>query len=274
MNNMTNPKKKPPQIVKKPYATGTPADSETWKKAAFFFGTLILVTFLFLIVCSMTGFDQDILRIAVNLAIITAVILVFYNNGMNYGTNAVARGEIVYQKREKGREVAESEVKLCYHPLKGLIPAVLGTVPLLILTVILAVTAEKQTTTQGMLPSWMQSYLGRDGIGDALKSYTDPGAMSFTEIVRIAVRIILLPYINLVGTSDMNAVLWVERLGPVLVLLPAAAYGIGFTRGPSVRARVHTEITENRKKRIRKERKERKLRRTAENNHRGPQQLN
>jgi len=271
---MTNPtRKKTPEIIKKPFATGTPMDGETWKRAGFFFGTQLLMAFLFLLVCSMTGFSQPILRILVNLAIISAVLLVFYNNGMSYGTSAVARGEIVYQKREKGSHVAESEAKLCYHPLKGFLPGLLGTLPLVILAVILAIMAQKQTTTQGTLPGWLQGYLVRDEIGGALKSYTNHAAMGFMDIIRILMRILLLPYINLVGTSDTNALLWVERLGPVLVLLPAVAYGIGFTRGPSVRARVHTEIAENRKKRIRREKRERKLRRAAENR-RGPEQLN
>jgi len=270
---MTNhAKKKPTEIVRKPFTQGTPFDGETWKKSAMFFGFLLVVAFLFLLVCSMTGFDQPILRILVNLAIISAVLLLFYNNGMNYGTAAVSRGEIIYQKKEKGSHVSESEVKLCYHPMKGFVPALLGTVPFLILALILAFVAEKQTTTQGTLPSWIQSYLPRDYIGDALKSYTEPEGLSFIGIIRIVVRITLLPYINLAGTSDYSATLWVERLGPVLELLPAVAYGIGFTRGPMVRTRVHTEILENTKKRIRREKKEKKLRRAAER--RGPEQLN
>ncbi len=266
--------KGPQNVVKKPFLKGKVIDGETWKKAALFFGSLVMMYFVTLIVCSMTGFSQVFLRIAVNLVIVVGILMIFYNNGVNHGSNAVARGEIAWQKQEKGTPLAESEQQLCYQPMKGFVMAAIGTIPVVILGVILALTATKQTATQGTLPSWIQNYLNRSEVGEALTAYTNPKGLSFVELIRIVVRIIVLPFINMVGTaSDKTAVLWVERLSPILALLPAAAYGIGFTRGPDVRAQVHTEIAANTKRRIRREKREKRLRLQAAER-KGPKQLN
>lgn len=260
--------------IKKPFTQGTPVDTETWKKALFFFGTLLMVYFVSLIVCSMTGFSQTFLRIGVNLVIIVGILLIFYNNGANYGENAVARGEIVWQRKEKQENVSDSEVRLSYHPLKGLIMAAAGTLPFFILALVLALTTSLQTSSQGTIPGWLQSYLGRDEIGGALTAYTNPRGLTAVELIRVVVRIMILPYINLAGTAaNKMMTLWMERLSPVIVLLPAIAYGIGFIQGPGLRSRVHTEIAENTKKRIRREKRERRLRRQSSGRS-GPQQLN
>ena len=60
---------------------------------------------------------------------------------------------------------------------------------------------------------------------------------------------------------------------PVLLLLPAAAYGTGYLAGRGVRTRIHSEIAENRKIRAKKERKARKAR-MARGVPKEPQQLN
>ena len=272
---MTTTKKTTPAEVKtKPYMSGSAFDQETMKKSIIFFGSLVMVFFLILLICSMATFDQIILRAAVNLIVEAAVILVFYNNGISHGTNAVSRGEIAWQSQEKGREISPAERKLCYHPMKGFLIGLLGTMPFLILGLILAVTTKAQTASQGTVPSWLQGYLGRSEIGGALVAYTEPKGLDAMDMIRIIVRIAVLPFINLVGASNYGAVLWVERLSPLIILVPAISYGLGYTRGPSVRSRVLTEIAENAKKRQRRERKERRMRRMGGNNRREPEQLN
>ena len=100
--------------------------------------------------------------------------MLFYNNGAGKGADAVAHGEILYQKKERGQTFSESEQKICFHPMKGYLIGVLGTLPFLIAAVILAVKTAPQVTGAGSLPSWMQAYTRRSDIGDALISYTQP----------------------------------------------------------------------------------------------------
>ena len=76
------------------------------------------------------------------------------------------------------------------------------------------------------------------------------------------------PGVYAVGT---DAMLLAERLSPLIVLLPAAAYGTGYLQGQKERTRIHTGIAENRKSRARKEKRARKARM---NRPKGPEQLN
>ena len=123
-----------------------------------------------------------------------------------------------------------------------------------------------------MLPSWMDSFMRRSEISGALTAYTQSASLSFTDILRIAIRLLIMPFVSMAGTDNKDTLLLMERLSPLFLLLPAAAYGTGYLRGPSVRAGVHTEIAANNRKRISREKKERRAR--AERNQKGPEQLN
>ena len=266
--------KKPVTPVTKPFLRGTVTDENTWKNALIFFGIMLVVAFMSFLICSMTGFESVILRVLLNGAIIAMILVIYYTRGVSLGTEAVARGETMYQRREKGLPVADSEVRICYHPLKGYVNALLGALPILILALVLAFTTKKQMTTAGALPEWMNTYLRRSEVGDALVGYTQVRGMTFAEVLRMIVRITMMPWISLVGTADKEAILWVERLSPLITLLPVIAYGFGYTRGVSVRTKVHTEIAEKAKRRKKQEIRRRKKARGISLKPKEPQQLN
>lgn len=246
--------------VRKPFLTGNAADENTLKNSLLFFGGLFIVFFVSFVVCAMTNSSGSVMRLIVNPAVIILVLTVFFNRGSVHGAEAVARGEILWQKREKGQSFSESEQKICYHPLKAFVIGFAGTLPFVVLALLLALNTRVQTTTAGTLPGWMQAYMRRDEVAAPLVAYTESAGMGLTDLLRILVRFTVMPLISLVGADNYGAVYWVEVLSPLLVLLPACAYGIGSLFGPSLRARVHTAISENNRKRIRREKKERRLR--------------
>ena len=264
-------KKKPAQTVRKPFLTGSITDENTVKNVLKFFGIMLLAVFMSFIVCTMTSFNNDILRIGANALIVILILIIFYNSGLNQGTDAVARGEILAQRREKGLEVTRNEQKLCYHSMKGYFNAFCGTILFLIPAIILAFTAERQVTEAGVLPSWMNSMTRRSEIGDALISYTQHDSMTAADALRMIVRICIMPFISMAGSGNKDLLLTIERISPVLLLLPAAAYGTGYIGGKGMRTRVHTEIEENKKIQKRRELKERKSRNRTP---RQPEQLN
>ncbi len=269
---MTNSKNKPAAPVVKPFLKGSPTDEGTLRSALAFCGVLILAAFMCFIVCSMMNFDSAPLRIAVNGVVEVLILLIFFNNASGKGADAVARGEILYQRQEKGQAFSESERRICFHPLKGYLIGLLGTVPLLICAVILALTAHPQSTGAGALPTWLSAYQRRTEIGDALVAYTVSSGMALEDVMRLIIRIALMPFVNMVGTENRDMMLTLEHLSPLLVLLPSIAYGSGYLQGKKMRIRVHTEIAQNNKKRARKERKARKARRSTAP--KGPEQLN
>lgn len=271
---MTNRTKTPVKPVTKPYLTGNITDGNTLKAALIFFGSMVLSAFMSFLVCSMTGgIGSTILRIVINTAVIGLVLLIFFNNGGNRGTEAVTKGEILYQQQERGTAVTDADRAVCFHKMKGFITGLLGVLPFLICAIVLALTAKRQSTGAGALPGWLDIYKRRTEVGDALAAYTAAAPMTLTDILRIIIRIAVMPFVTMVGTENREGMLLLERISPVLFLLPAAAYGIGWMQGPKLRARVHTEIASNNRKRLRKERKARKARMAARVP-RGPEKLN
>lgn len=86
--------------------------------------------------------------------------------------------------------------------------------------------------------------------------------MTLPIFVRMIVRMAIMPYISMVGLEASDTLLLVERISPLLVLLPAFLWGLGYIRGRNVRAMVHTSIAKNNRKRARREKKQREARRS------------
>lgn len=271
---MTGEKKteKSVQVVRKPFETGSPTDENTVRDSLKFFGTLIMVYLVSFIACS-AAVSNLFLRLIINIAVIGVVLMIFYNSGAGKGAEAVSRGEIIWQKKESGREFSASEKKVCYHPLKGYLTGLIGTIPFLILAVILALKTTIQMTDSGTLPSWMQAYTRRSDIGSALINYTQPEGMTFIDAIRALIRICILPFVNTIGYGNKSAMLLLERISPILLLLPAAAYGTGYLTGKKIRTRIHTAISENNRKRSRRTRKS-KANANGTSRRREPEQLN
>ena len=268
---MTKKSKKPVKPVVKPFLKGYPTDERTWKSALGFLGILAVAALMTFLVCSMLTLDNPLLRILLNLLVEGLVVALFYSNAIGRGTDAVARGEILYQKQERGTPFADLEQALCFHPLKGYLNGLLGSLPILLCALALAVMARRQSTGFGVLPGWMNGYLARDEIGGALAAYTAHPGLTVEDVLRIVIRVVLMPFVSMIGSENRDGLLLLERLSPLLVLLPACAYGTGYLQGQRERTRVHTGIAESNRRRVRKERKARKARTAAP---RGPQQLN
>ena len=269
---MMNRNKKTAREVRKPFLQGDVIDEKTIRNCLTFFGIMIMVIFISFIVCAAATFSSFILRLLMNSAVIIVLLMIFYHKGSGHGTDAVARGEILYQKQEKGQTFSESERKMCFHPMKGFVTGALGTLPFLIAALILALNTSVQMTQAGGLPSWMQAYLRRDDIGNALVSYTQPETMALADYLRAVIRIVILPFVNIVSYENKTGMVLLERLSPVIMLLPAIAYGAGYMKGKSIRTKIHTVISENDRKRIRREKK--RSTRAGNPRKREPEQLN
>ncbi len=271
-NRKTPDKKEAITEVRKPFLTGTPCDERTVRSCLAFFGTLVMIFVIAFIACATASFDSFILRFAMNGAVILLIVFILYSNGSKRGADDVARGEILWQKKEKGQPFSDGERKMCFHPAKGFLNGLIGSAPFILLALYLALNTSLQMTEAGTLPSWMQAYTGRSDIGNALVNYTHPEGMQGIDYIRALVRITILPYINIAGNANKSAVLLAERLSPLFLLLPAAAYGLGYLSGRKTRSRIHTTISENDRKRIRREKK--RTARAASARSREPQQLN
>ena len=258
-----------PIVVSKPFLTGDPVDSTVGKTALLFLGGLAACAVLYLIVCGVMTFDNLWLRILLNGAVIFVTAAVYYSSGMSQGSVAVNNGEIMYHRREAGGEVGKEELSRCYHPLKGFITGILGTLPFLIAAIILAIIAKRQYTGLGALPTWVSGVEAREELAAPLVFYHSATSLGLEGVLRVIIRMSLMPFVNIVGSSNPEGLLTLERFSPLLILIPLIAYGIGYTRGVAIRTRVHTDIARNTRKRARKNQKKRRQAQPK-----GPVQLN
>ena len=194
----------------KPFLTGAPTDENTVRQALKFFAILLITVFMTFIICSMTSFKSVVLRILVNLVIESLVILIFYSKGADLGMDGVSRGEILYNHQERGIQIADSERKIPFNKAKGFIIGLLGASLFLIASLILAFTAKKQMITSGTLPSWMDAYLRRSEISGALISYTQGDPVTASDILRIVVRLLIMPFVTMCGAENRNMLLLVR----------------------------------------------------------------
>ena len=85
--------------IVKPFIRGDALDENTAKGCLKFFGTMVVIILISFIACSATAFGSTLLRLGLNLAVIAVQMMLYFNFGTNYGTDAVSRGEILYTKK-------------------------------------------------------------------------------------------------------------------------------------------------------------------------------
>ncbi len=244
-------KKKKQPLVFKPHARGKILDCNTFKRALVVFVMGLVVCFLHLLIATALNFNSVFLRVLLNAGLIAGTLYVFFNTGAREGFEDVNAGEITQLHLDKGREVDPKTLDRGFHPAKGFVIGLLGIGLYLILALIHAFTAQKQGYSLQSLPAWVNAYMGEDSIGAPLAYYSISAPFVFTDLLRILLRIVIMPYVNIIGTHSPDALLTVDRLSPLFVLLPALCYGIGYLQGPVQRAQIHGDIQRN----IRRKRK-------------------
>ncbi|MDO4484030.1 MAG: hypothetical protein Q4C54_06245 [Clostridia bacterium] len=255
--------------VHKPYIKGSVLDNTSPFAIGKLFVTCVVQVVLYLALSMLVLSDNLVLRYVMSIITLLMTYGMYFNSGMQAGTQAVTWAENMYARQERGSVVSAGEATRGYHPLKGFVHALLGMLPVIVVTLLLAFTAQKQSTGIGALPSWVSGYNGTDA-ARGLAFYAAPAVMKLEDILRVIVRVCIMPVVALVGTGDAAAVLTMERLSPLVVLVPAVMYGIGYTRGVDIRGMVHADIEQGNRKRARQQKKKQKQRRNADT----PEQLN
>lgn len=251
------------------YVTGAPVDARTapgvLKYALATFGLMVA----FLLFGTMMMWKNIYLRLGLNGGLLLFGYLLFWQAGLSAGTIAVNKGEIFYQRDQTGRETSEKEREEAYHPMKGFIVSLLGSIPMFLIAAALALTAQRVMASAGVLPSWLETLERRDEIGGALQSYHQAAGMSVTDVLRLLVRMSLMPLVNIIGAENKDALLMLERVSPLLMLIPAAFYGAGYQGGVRARSKVHSDIEAGKRKLRRRQKRERQQRAGK-----GPERLN
>ncbi len=260
MQKDTNKKKNTLQPVYKPYLHGNPISTTVIKRSLKIMGLLAVFAFFGALTSGMMGFGSAPVRIAVNAALILFGCFVMLNNGSNQGESDVGFGEICLNRQNEGKDISRQDRDVCYHPLKGILTALLGSLPFFLIALVYALIVTKQTYTLGALPGWVAGFETQDEIGQALAYYHENAPALPADYLRMIVRLALFPFMNMLGAGDYDRLYLLDKLSPLFTLIIPCCYGIGYLRGPYLRALVHGNIRLARRRQNRKVRREREQR--------------
>lgn len=261
--------KKPIKPVKKPFMRGAAVDRGSYKSMLMFFFALLGMSVANVFMGGLMVWDNMWVNLIFNSLVLLVFYGLFYQNGAGKGAAHVNQGEIMLQRQEAGLTVDAKDRAECFHPAKGFVIGLAGSLPVMICAVLLAFVAKIQMTGLGVLPSWIESLQRQPEMAGALAFYHQNAGLGMEDILRVAVRMHIMPFVNMVGASNREGLLILERCSILPVLLPAISYGLGYLQGVKVRTQVHTDIAMGKRKRAKKERKQRNAR-----INKGPEQLN
>ncbi len=198
-----------------------------------------------------------------SLAIIGVAIYYQAIKGMEIGEKDAAFSEIMYERQQEGKDVSKQDLQRCFHPFRGAFATLLGAIPFMIICLVYAFVTKPWEYQLGVLPSWMDNLLMHNEMGDALAYYNVTRTLGAVDVLRIIVRCLIMPFVNIASVSGNNAILWVERFSALLMLIAPMGFGVGYARGHDLRTRINTGIQQGVAQKKRKERKARKRRQNS-----------
>lgn len=253
--------KKPPlQEVKKPILKGSWHGKDAVRLGGKVMANLLMVTVLFLLLGTLTSFDSLILRALFSGVLVLAAFAMLFNQGVTRGQQDAAFAEIMYVRSSEGKPVSPSDQARCYHPGKGYFAALLGALPYVLIAAVFALLTRPVQYTLGVIPGWISDLTRQSEFGNALSYYSSARGIGWMDVLRIIDRAMVMPFVNVAILLGDQAVLWVERLSPLLVCIAPLGFGIGYRKGLMARIRINTGIAIGDEKKRRRERKERKRR--------------
>lgn len=250
----------PQPKVEKPYLIGSWCGRDAWKTVPKRFLAVLGISALYFAGALLISFDSLIGRLLPALLIIGLAVYYQTLKGMTQGTADVAYGEMMYSRRDEGKEIAKTDQDRCYHWFKGFFTALMGALPFVLAALYFALNAQPSYYALGALPSWTEGMMRQSEFGDALRYYGQTASIGLMDILRIGVRAAIMPVMSVATFISADAALLAERLSPLFVLIAPLAYGFGYLLGPAQRTKINTGIVEGVEKKRRKERKARRKR--------------
>ncbi len=265
------PKASPSNIqqVHKPMLTGSWHGKDAYRLGLKRMLGMVGISVLYLVLGVMLSLDSLWIRVVLALFLVAAITAYEFSQGVKAGETDAAFSEIMYERKEEGKEIPQGDLERCFHPVKGFWAVFVGVLPFFLIALGFSLVTRPVLYTLGALPNWVEGLTRQNEFGDALGYYQTSVGMGFMDIYRIVVRAMVMPFINVATLLGESAVLWVERLSPLLLCIAPLGFAMGYTKGPKVRTRIHTGILIGDSQKKRKERRARQKRKRGDS----PQRL-
>jgi len=225
---------------------------------------MLLLGLFSLMVAPLLMIESPWLRVPLNLLMFAGIALLAFNDGGVRGQREVARGFTLARRKESGIALSDEDLSACYHPMRGVLPAVIAALPFFVAAMALAIVAKPYVYTLQGLPPWLSGYLRREEIGGPLQYYANVQGMGAVDYLRIFVRVVIMPFSYIISGFGDQAALLLDRISPLLVLIFPAAYATGYLRGPAIHKQAEKRSEEakrrHKKKVARKKKRERQAR--------------
>lgn len=236
--------------VYKPYLKGNPISSLSAKRGLKLLGYSLIFLVMNIFVGTVFNVSGSaILRIVLNGAMVGVYAMLLYFDGLNIGDGDVAFAEIQYAHQQAGETISKADRDHCFHPLKGFCTVFFGLLPVVLICLAYALNAKKNTYSLQALPAWVSAYSAQEEIMAPLAYYNRSVPFTVVDGLRIFVRLLLYPLYNMAGMRNADAVLAIDRLSPLLAVLPFLFYGVGYIFGLRSRAMTHGGIAHARRRR-------------------------
>ena len=248
--------KQPIQEIKKPVLLGSWHGKDAYRLGRRLFFNILAVSLVYLILSLLLNFNVMTWRIVAGVVIVLLTTYYLYANGLTAGEADASFAEIMYQRDKEGKAISQEERDRCFHPAKGFFAVLLGATPYVLIALVFAFLTKPALYSLGVLPNWLGSFTRQSEFGDALQYYAIHQPMDFVSVLRVVIRAMTMPFINIaVGIGD-SAALWCERLSALWILIAPTGFAIGYSRGLIVRTRINTGIVIGMSKKQRKKRRE------------------
>lgn len=249
-------KKKKHTLIYEPYTKGSLwIGGKMFKEALKVFCYFLFFILMYTIVGASLSFESFFLRLVTNGLVLFVCVGVIFNKAIGMGQDDVALGETVYTRLQEGKPVNENDKKLCYRMGRAWLIFLLAIIPVLLITVPAAIGSQRQMYVQQALPEWVKSFESQEEIYQPLMHHTVQQQHGFIDLLRIISRLLISPFIGIFTTKNKDTLLLLEKLAPILAILPAFAFPVGYMMGPYARARVHGDIDQNKKRQKRRNNK-------------------
>ncbi len=246
--------------IQKPMLRGSWHGRDAFLRGYRLMAGVLITSIMFLLLGMILLFDSLWMRLLMCAALVGLAGAYQYSKGIAAGQGDAAFGEIIYEREKEGKPIQKADRDRCYHPAKGFFAVLVGTLPFVLVALGFALLARPALYSLGVLPGWLGPLMRQNELGDALAYYGGQPGIQAMDVYRMVVRAMVMPFINAAIPLGDNAVLWVERLSPLLVIIAPLGYGFGYLGGRKARARVNASIAigdAKKKKRARREQKRR-----------------
>lgn len=192
----------------------------------------LLMTLISFILSPVLMSEWMVLRIGANALLVALMIFLLGYHGAYRGEKDVQNSFHLLTLQENDKEPSRQELAAGFHPMKGIVTGLLGVAPWFVAAVLLALLTQPYVYQLQDLPSYLQAYLGVPDIGAALSYYGEKIATTPVDVLRVLVRLVIMPYVNMAGTLTDAVSMLMDRISPLLVCILPLSYVIGYLMGP------------------------------------------